>query len=135
MAQEVESVFSIIGIPAKWIACSKDSIDVYSIELWTYRHYFVRVCTFLLPCQGLLFILRLTGQPHSVRKSFCQGEKNPVWEADTTYHVLPWLWHNSWKSLSFAVTPSLTYMLGIHHSVQDLVVSNDSWNHGTHSDG
>ena len=38
-------------------------------------------------------------------------------------------------SLPFAVPPSLTYVLGIHHSAQDLVASNDFWDHGTHSDG
>ena len=99
MGQEVESVFSIIEIPAKWTAYSKDSIGMYSVELLRYRHYFVCVCTFVLPCQGLLFILRLTGKPDSGRKSFCRCEKNPVWEADTTYHVLPSVWHNSWKSI------------------------------------
>ena len=99
MGQEVESVFSIIEIPAKWTAYSKDSIDMYSVKLLKYRHYFVCVCTFVLPCQSLLFILRLTGQPDSGRKSFCRCEKSPVWEADTTYHVLPSVWHNSWKSI------------------------------------
>ena len=43
MGQEVESVFSIIEIPAKWTAYSKDSIGMYSVELLRYRHYFVCV--------------------------------------------------------------------------------------------
>jgi len=47
MGQEVESVFSIIEIPAKWTAYSKDSIDMYSVKLLKYRHYFVCVCVHL----------------------------------------------------------------------------------------
>lgn len=98
MGQEVESVFSIIEIPVKWTAYSKDSIDMYSVELLRYRHYFVCVHTFVLPRQGLLFILSLTGQLDSGRESFCQCEKNPTWEADSAYRILPSLWHSSRES-------------------------------------
>lgn len=88
-------------------------------------HYFLCVCIYALSLTGFLFILRLTSQPDSGRKRFCQCEDDPGWEAGTT-HVLPSLNHSSQKSPTFVVPPSLAHMSGIPHSVQHLVVSNDS---------